>query len=52
MRQVPAGVEIETHEGIARLQQGEEHGLVHLAARIGLHIGKLASKQLLGTLYC
>ena len=33
---------------ITRLEQGEEHGLVHLAAAVGLHIGKAATEQLLG----
>ena len=46
MRQMAAGGEIETHEGVARLQQREEHGLVGLRAGIGLHIGEAAAKQL------
>ncbi len=40
-----AGGEIETHEGIARLQQREKHGLIGLAAGIRLHIGEFAIEQ-------
>ena len=47
MRQVAARVQVEAHEGVARLQQGEEHRLVHLAAGIRLHICEVAGKQLL-----
>ena len=43
--QMAAGSQIETHERIARLQQGEENGLIGLTARIGLHIGKFAPEQ-------
>jgi hypothetical protein len=39
---------VQPHERVARLKQGEEHGLVHLAARIGLHIGESGAEQLLG----
>ena len=45
-----AGGEVEAHEGIAGLQQRQEHRLVHLAAGIRLHIGKLRAEQLLGAL--
>src|SRR6266436_866105 len=45
-----AGCEIEAHEGIAGLQQRQEHRLVHLAARIGLNIRKVGAEQLLGAL--
>ena len=50
MRQVAARIEVEAHEGVARLQERQEHRLVHLAAGIGLHIGEIAGKQLLGAL--
>ncbi len=33
VREVAARIEVEAHEGIARLQQREEHGLVHLRCR-------------------
>src|SRR6266567_4217706 len=45
-----AGCEVETHEGIAGLQEPEEHRLIHLAAGVRLHIGELAAEQLLGAL--
>ena len=45
-----AGGEIETHEGIAGLQQRQKHRLVHLAAGVRLHIGKAGAEQFLGAL--
>ena len=48
VRQVPARIEIEAHEGVARLEQREEHRLVHLAAGVRLDIGEVAVEQLLG----
>src|SRR5208337_5091328 len=45
MRQMAARGEIESHEGITRLQQSEKHGLVRLAAGIRLHIGKFAVEE-------
>ena len=45
-----AGGEIEAHEGVAGLQQRQEHRLVHLAAGIRLHVGELRAEQLLGAL--
>ena len=48
MGEMSAGGEIEAHEGIAGLQQRQEHRLVHLAARIGLHVGELGAEQFLG----
>src|SRR3954468_3717772 len=45
-----AGGEIEPHEGVAGRQQSEEHSLVHLASRIGLHVGEAGAEQLLGAL--
>jgi len=50
VRQVTARIEIEPHETVARRQQRQEHGLVHLAARIGLHVGEIAAEQFLGAL--
>ncbi len=44
VRQMAAGVEIEAHEGVAGLQQRQEHGLVHLAAGVRLHVGELGSR--------
>ena len=48
--QMTARIEIKTHEGVAGLQQRQEHRLVHLAAGIGLDVGEIATKQLLGAL--
>ncbi len=45
--QVAARIEVQPHEGIAGLQQRQEHRLVHLRTRIRLHIGKVAAEQLL-----
>ena len=50
MGQVAAGREAEAHEGVARIEQREEHCLVHLAAAVGLDVGVFAAEQLLGTL--
>ena len=50
VRQVAARIEVEAHEGVARLQQRQEHRLVHLAAGVRLHVGEVAAEQLLGPL--
>ena len=50
VRQVTAGGEIEAHEGVAGLQQRQEHRLVHLAAGVRLHVGEVAAEQLLRAL--
>ena len=50
MRQVAARIEVEAHEGVAGLQQRQEHRLVHLAAGIRLDVGEIAAEQLLGAL--
>ena len=42
--QVPAGGEVEAHEGVAGLHQRQEHGLVHLAAGVRLHVGEARSR--------
>ena len=47
-----ARVQIEPHEGVAGLQQGQKHRLVHLAARIGLNVGIGRTEQLLRPLDC
>ncbi|MBA7477379.1 hypothetical protein ES707_12788 [subsurface metagenome] len=47
---MPAGREIKAHEGVAGLQQRQEHRLVHLAAGVRLHVGKLRAEQLLRTI--
>jgi hypothetical protein len=44
MGQVAARIQVEAHEAVARLQQREEDRLVHLAAAVGLHVGKLRSR--------
>ena len=43
--EVSAGVEVQPHECIARLQQGKENRLVHLAAGIGLDVGAIGAKK-------
>ena len=43
-----AGGEAEAEDGVARLQQRDEHALVGLAARVRLHVGEAAAEQLLG----
>ena len=48
--EVAAGGEVEAHEGVAGLQQRQEHGLVHLAAGVRLHVGELRAEQLLRAL--
>ena len=48
--EMAAGGEIEAHEGIAGLQQRQKHRLVHLAAGVGLHVGKAGAEQFLGAL--
>ena len=48
--QVAAGGEVEAHEGVAGLQQRQEHRLVGLAARVRLDVGEAAAEQLLGAL--
>ncbi len=48
--QMAPGCEIEAHEDVARLQQGEIDGLVCLGAGMGLHIGKAAVEEPTGAL--
>ena len=48
--EMAAGGEIESHEGIAGLQQRQKHRLVHLAAGVRLHVGEAGAEQLLGAL--
>lgn len=50
MGQVAAGIEVEAHEGVARLQQRQEDRLVHLGARIRLHVREVDAEELLGAL--
>jgi hypothetical protein len=50
VREVAAGVEAHAEDGVARLQQGVEDGLVGLAARVGLDVGEAAAEQLFGAL--
>ncbi len=50
MGEVSSRREIEAHERVAGLHQGEEHSLVGLAAGIGLDIGEAAVEQLAGAL--
>ena len=52
MRQVSARGEIEAHERVAGLHQGQEDGLVGLAAGIGLDVGEAAVEQLASALDC
>ena len=50
MRQMTALVEVEAHEGVARLEHRQQHGLVGLCAGVGLHVGKLGTEEGLDTL--
>ena len=47
---MPAGGEVEAHEGVARLKQRQKHRLVHLAAGVRLHVGELRAEELLRAL--
>jgi hypothetical protein len=47
--EVTALVEVETHEGVARVEYGKEHSLIGLSTGVGLHVGKLSSEELLHT---
>jgi len=42
---VATGIQVEAHEGVAGLQQRQEHRLVHLAAGVRLDIGEVAAEQ-------
>ena len=48
--EMAAGGEVEAHEGVAGLQQRQEHRLVHLAAGVRLHIGEGRAEQFFGAL--
>ncbi len=48
--QMAAFGEFDGDEGVARVEQGVEHGGVGVGARVRLHIGELAVEQLLGAL--
>ena len=50
MGEMAARRQIQAHEGVARIEQRQEHRLVHLAAGIGLDIGEAGAEQLLGAL--
>ena len=50
MGQVTAMGQIEPHDRVARLQQGQENREVGLGTAVGLHIGPSGTKQLLGPL--
>ena len=39
-------VEVETHEGVARLQAGHQNGHVGLCAGVRLHVGPFAAEKL------
>jgi hypothetical protein len=45
--QVAAFGQAHAHDRVARLQGGEEHALVGLRARVGLHVGSFGAEQLL-----
>jgi hypothetical protein len=48
VRQVTAFGQAHAHDGVAGLQQAEEHALVGLRAGVGLHVGEFGAEQLLG----
>src|SRR6185437_10017071 len=50
VRQVAAGGQRQAENGVARLGECEQHGLVGLATRMRLHIGKTAIEESLGPL--
>ena len=50
VRQVPARRQAQPHEGVARLHQRHEGGLVGGRARVRLHVGEAALEHLLGAL--
>ena len=50
MGQMAAGRQGHAHEGVAGLQQRQEHGLVGLRAGMRLDVGEGAAEQLLGAL--
>ena len=50
VRQMSAGGEAQSHEGIAGAHHRHERGLVGGAARVRLHVGEAAAEQLLGAL--
>ena len=47
VREVAALIEVQAHEGVARLQDGEQYSLVGLCTRVGLHVDKLSAEELL-----
>lgn len=47
VRQVAAFGQAHAHDGVARLEHGEEHALVGLRAGVRLHVGGLGAEQLL-----
>src|SRR5438132_2173142 len=49
MRKVAAGVEAQSHEGVARLKQSKKHRLIGLRAGMWLHIREFAGEQLFGS---
>ena len=49
MGQMSAVIQIHTHNGIAGLQHSELHCHICLCSGMGLYIGIITSKQLLGT---
>ncbi len=51
MREMPAGGEIEPHEGVAGLHQSKKHLRVSRSARMRLYIRKSAAEQLCYPLY-
>ena len=50
MRQMSTRSEVKAEHRVARLGKRQEDGLVRLAARVGLHVGKLAAEQRVGAL--
>ena len=47
MREMPALVKVESHEGIARFQHSKQHCLVCLCAGVRLYIGVFCTEELL-----
>lgn len=49
--EVPAMTEVEAEDAIAGIEHSQHHRGIGLGARMGLHIGPLHAKELLGTVY-
>jgi hypothetical protein len=51
MGEVPAMAQVEPHEGIARIKNGQEYRHVGLCPGVGLHVGILGTIELAKSVY-